>query len=80
MQSTPKKPVLPFRSSFNFLENYLDLPIDENDFGLEAARVENLPQIAKGVMVDDPVQLDCLNMLGLVLEASSEGQGNSKGC
>ena len=55
--------------SFNFLENYLDLPIDENDFGLEAARVENLPQIAKGVMVDDPVQLDCLNMLGLVLEA-----------
>jgi len=64
----PKNQCYLSENSFIFLKNILDLPIDEEDFGYEAARVENLPQIVKGVMVDDNVQPHCLNMLGLALE------------
>ena len=69
----PKKQCYLSRGSLNFLIDELGLPIDKEDFGLEAARTENLPQIAKGVMVDDPIQPACLNMLGLVLEKVGAG-------
>jgi len=69
----PKSQCYLSENSFNFLFGQLGLPIDENDFGLEAARTENLSQIVKGVMVDDSVQSHCLHMLGLVLEKLGEG-------
>ena len=73
----PKSQCYLTENSFNFLFDQLDLPIDGNDFGVEASRIENLSQIAKGVMADDPVQPYCLSLLGLVLEKLGEGAGTT---
>ena len=51
------------RSSLSYLTKELGLSIDVEDFGMEAAREENLAQIAKGVMSDTIPNKNCLWLL-----------------
>jgi len=68
----PKSQCFLSRSSLNFLIDKLGLVIGKGDFGLEAARVENLPQIVKGAYRIE-TRSHCFFLLRLVLEKLGEG-------
>ena len=56
------------RGSFDYLSKELGLSIDKEDFGMEAARFENLAQIVKGVMSDTIPNMSCLYLLQHVIK------------
>ena len=68
----PKSQCYLSRSSLKLLIDEMGLPIGKEDFGLEAARVENLPQIIKGVN-GIRTRSHCFYLLRLVLEKLGEG-------
>lgn len=61
------------RSALKSLVDKYDLPIDKEEFGMQAANVRNLAQIVKGLNSDSVVRHSCLNLLRHLLEDLGEG-------
>ena len=61
------------RSALKSLVDKYDLPIDKEEFGMQAANVRNLAQIVKGLNSDSVVGIACLNLLRHLLDNLGEG-------